>query len=151
MPGVPVRATRYIFGTTVLFSHFGVIFIFLFYGLIKSYLDHAEIIQGILSVSPLSAIYVSLFIKYVANNPQIRSEEEGVSLSKLPFLIQFVVVLSFCALLIFIPVYVFSTAAIEIENIKMYTGLVDTVFSAYLGVIFGSLFPKSILGPSSPN
>lgn len=137
---IPLRATRYIFGVTIMLAHFVTIAIYFFLGSPK--MEMSEVIQGIGTVAPVAAIYVTTFITYVANHP-VLAPDENKSVSNGAFGVQYIVILIFCAALVGLPIYVFTTSLLPHEQASIYTGGIDTVFAGYLGIIFKKLFPFS--------
>ncbi|NSZ02364.1 hypothetical protein G6M70_15015 [Agrobacterium tumefaciens] len=140
-----LRGTRYVFGSSILFAHFATIFIYFIYG--NRYLrgDIAEIMQGILTVAPVSALYLTAFLNYVTGYPRGAPDENDPATGRIglpSFLVQYFVILVFCVALIGGPIYVFNTGAFKFENVKLITGSIDTLFAGYLGIIFKRLFPQ---------
>lgn len=134
-----LRTTRYVIGVTIMAAHFATIAVFLMMGAAR--MEMSEVLQGVATVTGVAAIYVTAFVTYVANTPNKAADEVDATVSTEAFLVQFVIVLVFCVALIGLPIWIFITGQLKYEDASLYTGAIDTVFAAYLGIIFKKLFP----------
>lgn len=134
-----LRATRYIIGATIMLTHFATVAIYVFLG--SGRMEMPEVLQGVATVAPVAAIYVTTFLNYVVNTPAGAPDEIGTTMRIEAFLVQYVIVVLFCAALAGLPLYTFTTGQLKYEDASLYTGGIDTVFAGYLGLIFKKLFP----------
>lgn len=137
---------RYVFGWTILFTHFATIAAVFVYGINR--LQLTEVVGAILTVAPLTSLYLMAFLRHVVA-PQVPLDK-----SKMPrpaYFVQLVLVLLFCFCLLVGTVYLFWSATIAYENIGVYTGLVETLFAVYMALIFNSLFPETVITVGSGN
>lgn len=135
---VPLRSARFIFGATIMLSHFGTIAAYFLLG--SKRLAIADVLQGVGTVSAVAAIYLTTFLNYVANNP-VKAPDEDTVISVGAFTVQYFIVLMFSAALLGLPVYTFETGMLPYDEVPLYTAGLDTVFAGYLGIIFKRLFP----------
>jgi hypothetical protein len=139
-----IRSVRYIFGCVVLVAHFGTAAMYFFVG--QRYLDSLEeVIQGMLTVAPVAAVYSVMFVKYVTSNPEVRASEQGSLMALDAFMVQLGILLAFGLTLIGGTLVLFEQGQVAAENVKLFTGIVDTLFGGYMAAIFGKLFPSEIL------
>lgn len=140
---IPLRTTRFIFGATIMVAHFATMLVFAFLGSQK--LDTSEVLRGIGTVAPVSAIYLTTFIGYVAANP-VLAPDENRKIGFGAFGVQYFIILAFSLSLFGLPLFVFLTASMKFTDASLYTATIDTVFGAYLGIIFKHLFPLDWAG-----
>ena len=139
-----LRNVRFIFGSTVLIAHFGTAAVFFVLG--QKYLDRPQdVIQGVLTVAPVAAVYSVMFVKYVAANAQVRQSEISESMSGGAFSIQLLILMAFGLALLGGTIFLFERAEFAADDVKLFTGMIDTLFGAYMASIFGKLFPNEIL------
>lgn len=134
-----LRATRYIIGLTIMLAHFATVGVYVFFG--SGRMEMPEVLQGVATVAPVAAIYVTTFLNYVVSTPGQAPDELNATMRTEAFLVQYLVVLLFCVALIGLPLYTFITGRLRYEDASLYTGGIDTVFAGYLGLIFKKLFP----------
>ncbi|MES0038861.1 hypothetical protein NKJ74_26960 [Mesorhizobium sp. M0046] len=137
---------RYTFGSIILATHFGAIFLFGFIGL-KLLNDISEVMAIILSIAPLTSLYFTAFLRYVVGDNGAADTEPTVP--QRSFRVQLVVICIFCITLVAGGGWLFQSGSIKYTNIAVFTGFIDTMFGAYLAVIFGSLFPETMTKPSA--
>lgn len=141
---IPLRATRYIFGVTIMLFHFLAIGVFLWLG--SQRLPLTEVLQGAGTVAPVAAIYLTTFVTYVASNPRLAPDEKNNPVSAGAFGVQYFIILLFSLALVSVPAFIFVTSAARHEDASLYTAFIDTVFAGYLGIIFKRLFPLNWSG-----
>ncbi|MEE4539080.1 MAG: hypothetical protein V2J51_11400 [Erythrobacter sp.] len=129
---------RYCFGAIILTAHFGSIGLYFYFGL--RLLDGIEQAVGlILSIAPLTALYFTAFLRYVVGDD---GGEQPRIVPKRAFYVQLSVILIFCTFLLPAGLALFISGEIDYQNIGIFTGLVETLFAAYMAIIFNSLFPE---------
>lgn len=137
-------ATRYIFGSIILATHFLSIAIYGFIG-IRLLNDFSNVMSIILSIAPLTSLYFTAFLRYVVGDDG--SSDAGQAIPRRSFNVQLAVICIFCIALLPVGGWLFQSGYIKYDNIAAFTGFVDTLFGAYLAVIFGSLFPETMTKP----
>ncbi len=131
---------RYCFGSIILAAHFGSIGLYFYFGL--QLLDGIEQAVGlILSIAPLTALYFTAFLRYVVGDDG--GEQPGV-VPKRAFYVQLSVIIIFCIFLLPAGLILFTSGTIDYQNIGIFTGLIETLFAAYMAIIFNSLFPETM-------
>ncbi|MBM3603943.1 MAG: hypothetical protein FJX25_04110 [Alphaproteobacteria bacterium] len=133
------RGVRYCFGTIILMAHFGAILLYGSIGFVRLP-DIDDVAALILTITPLTALYFMAFMRYVVLDAPAADTSPGPS--KASFLVQLSVIIIFCIFLLPIGGYVFWSGKIDNQNISVLTGLIETLFGAYLAVIFYTLFPE---------
>lgn len=133
------RKVRYIFGSIILIAHFGAIFLYGAIGL-KRFTDIVDVASLILSITPLTALYFMAFLRYVVADPHFSDPAAGPSNAS--FFVQLTVIIIFCTFLLPIGGFIFWSGQVDNDNISVLTGLIETLFGAYLATIFYSLFPE---------
>jgi hypothetical protein len=144
-----LRLVRYIYGLTILITYFITVLIFFLYGVSLYPDDPAEIVQGILVVAPVAAIYVTPFVKYVARNRTISRDEVDQRMDYAPFSVQYAIIIMFGLGLTCGSLYLFHSGVLKTTNIKLFVSIVDTIFAVYMGIIFEQLFPISSTSPET--
>ena len=143
---MPIETVRYTFGTIILVTHFLTIFVYLAYGLSK-FDGIAQVAGGILTVTPLTALYLTAFIRHVVLEQS--PEHASRTIPAPSFYVQLSIVCLFGLFLVFGSAYLFHTAVLRYEDIDIYTGLVETLFAAFMAIIFNNLFPETVLAPQT--
>ena len=141
---ISIRKTRLLLGWIVLISHFLAIFLLFYYGM-KHHRPNpiSETLQGVLSVAPITAIYVVAFVRYsTLRGGDIEDEKDG-KVQKSSFYIQLFIISIFSIFLVGGIIYFFETGSIMFKDISLFTGGLDTIFGAYLAIIFNRLFPTA--------
>ncbi len=135
---------RYCFGVIILLTHFSTIAVFFYLG--QRLLDGIEQTVGlVLSIAPLTSLYFTAFLRYVVGDDGSSSQDSEIP--RRSFWVQLLVILIFCIALLPVGGLMFSSGEIDYQNIGVYTGLVETLFAAYLAMIFNSLFPETMTKP----
>jgi len=131
---------RYCFGFIILSVHFASMGLYFFYGLKK--LDGIEQSVGlILSIAPLTSLYFTAFLRYVVAD---NGGKNPIIIPKRSFYVQLIVIILFSIFLLPVGLYLFNSGAIDYQNIGIFTGLIETLFAAYMAIIFNSLFPETM-------
>lgn len=141
-----IRTARYVLGSTLLAAHFAMIAIFVTVAPVLAGYDFTEALAGVVTVAPVTAIYTTLFIRYVARFPTAAPSEVGARMDAAPFAVQLAVILFISALLIGGTLFLLLSGAFAPETAKAFSGTMDTLFGAYLAAIFGRLFPPELVG-----
>ena len=142
---MPLRTVRYVFGFTILLAHVATIAAFLILGS-RRYDDITEVLSQAMVVAPLFAVYLVLFITYAATYPTGTAPDETNNGAKVmigaPALFaQGLIVALFAASMILVPVVIFSQNDGGYDLASKVVGYVETLFAAYMGIIFRRLFP----------
>ncbi|MCA9458236.1 MAG: hypothetical protein KC587_16340 [Nitrospira sp.] len=139
---IRTRTVRMILGTTILISHFGGMAFYIIFA--TSFLDWNGVLQGVLSLAPITSVYAVLFVKYCGHaSTSLESEkpenDPGYDISAF-FGLSLPVVLFLLALFggLFI-IFNFDTSMMP-----AFTGGLDTIFGAFLATVFSSLFPDEL-------
>src|SRR4051794_19289968 len=127
---IPLRISRYTLGWIILLSHFGAIILYARYG-IYYYRPNPlpDTLQGILTIAPLTAIYAVVFIRYASMRDEEINDEKSTKVRISAFLVQAFVVVLFATCLIGGMIFLFETGSLPREQIPLFTGALDTVFS----------------------
>ncbi len=134
---------RYCFGFIILGVHFASMGLYFFYGLKK--LDGIEQSVGlILSIAPLTSLYFTAFLRYVVAD---NGGPNPTTIPKRSFYVQLIVIIIFSTFLLPAGLFLFNSGTIDYQNIGIFTGLVETLFAAYMAIIFNSLFPETMTQP----
>lgn len=141
------RDMRFRFGWTILLAHFGTILAYIVLGGLYYPTDNkvSDIAQGVLTVAAISSLYGLTFLKYVTSNTDKIEPDANVVVEADAYRVQYFIVCLFSSFL-FLGVVVLFIVGFNYENIRVFSGAIDTLFGAYLLVIFDRLFPKEILG-----
>lgn len=135
------RGTRYCFGVIILITHFGAIFLYGAIGFVRLP-DINDVAALILTITPLTALYFMAFMRYVVLDAAPDQTKPGPT--RASFLVQLTVIIIFCIFLLPIGGYVFWSGRVNNQNISVLTGLIETLFGAYLAAIFYTLFPEQL-------
>ncbi|MER9494918.1 hypothetical protein NKI86_24175 [Mesorhizobium sp. M0320] len=135
---------RYTFGSIILAAHFLAIALYGTIGL--RVLDSvASVMAVVLSIAPLTSLYFAAFLRYTVGDDG--SNDTTHAIPRRSFYVQLVVICIFCIALLPIGGWLFNSGMIKYEDVAVFTGFVDTLFGAYLAMIFGSLFPETMTKP----
>lgn len=104
----------------------------------------SDTMQGVISIAPITVIYVVAFLRYASLNTNEINDEEGRSISPGSFTVQYFVLGLFVFCLVGGIIWLFETGALKFEDIPLFTSGLETVFGAYLAIIFHKLFPASV-------
>ncbi|WP_152988112.1 hypothetical protein [Paracoccus sp. MKU1] len=137
---------RYCFGIIILAAHFLSIAIYGYLG-VRLFDGIDETIGVILSITPLTSLYFTAFLRYVVGDA---GDVIDWTVPKRSFYVQLSVILIFCAFLLPVGATLFVSGRINYQSIGVYTGLIETLFAAYMAIIFNSLFPETMTGPTTP-
>ncbi|MEL7261142.1 MAG: hypothetical protein AAGK69_07175 [Pseudomonadota bacterium] len=139
---IPTRTTRMILGMTILLSHFGGMAYFVVFA--SSFLDWTQVLQGVLSLAPITSVYSVLFVRYCGHAStrlvsELPSNDPGFDL--------------FAFLGVGLPIVLFPIAlfgglfvVLEFDSSLMpaFSAGLDTVFGAFLATVFAALFPDEL-------
>jgi hypothetical protein len=98
-------------------------------------------IGSILIIAPIALVYASAFLKYVVANtiPQATTEStqsiEGMAAGTM-----YLVVLVFCASLLYVTLKFAMFSSYQVNEFKMWLGACETAFGALIGIVFDRLF-----------
>ncbi len=132
------HTVRYRLGWTILAAHFLAIFM---YGIIGLFLltDFSDVIDLVLSVTPLTALYLTAFLRYVVKD-EARKDSGEVSIAA--FRVQMTIVILFCIFLLPVGGVLFISGVVPYASMSTFVGLVEALFAGYMATIFYSLFPE---------
>lgn len=118
----------------------------IFYYGVKAYAPDpiSETMQGVITIAPITAVYVVAFIRYASLKPSEIDDEDGHSVPYGSFSVQYFVLILFVVSLVGGIVWLFESGMLRFEDIPLFTGGLETVFGAYLAIIFHKLFPASV-------
>jgi hypothetical protein len=143
------RLFRYICGLTVLLTHIAAIICI---GVATRFSDIRDQIGSILIVAPITLVYATSFLKYVAANTTRNRTERPEVLDGLAALTMYLVVAVFCLSLLYIVIKFVFLSSYQVNEFKMWLGASETAFGALIGIVFDRLFgvqPKAIETNSS--
>lgn len=142
---ISVRSSRLVIGWTVLLSHFIAIGLIFYYGSNRFGENTiSEVMQGVLSVAPVTAIYVVAFVRYSTIRREELTDEYEQEFYISSFAVQYFVIALFSGSLVAGIIILFETGILRFQDIPIFTGGLDTIFGAYLAVIFHRLFPAKV-------
>ena len=138
---------RYCLGFIILGVHFASLGLYFYFGLKK--LDGIEQSVGlILSIAPLTSLYFTAFLRYVVADNGVTNP---TVIPKRSFYVQLIVIILFSIFLLPAGLFLFNSGTIDYRNISIFIGLVETLFAAYMAIIFNSLFPETMTeAPPTP-
>jgi heme/copper-type cytochrome/quinol oxidase subunit 2 len=112
-------------------------------------------ISSILTVIPVTIVYVLAFIHYVVANAAAQINvinDNEAPFNRLATGVMFAVIAMFCAGLLFIVIRFAIWNYYTIEELKMWLSVVETGFGALIGLVFERLFGLKIeKEPIPPN
>jgi hypothetical protein len=126
----------------ILSMHFLSIFLYGAIGL-RLFNGFSEVMAIVLSIAPLTSLYFTAFLRYVVGDDG--SGDSDPTIPVRAFWVQFVVISIFGVALLPVGGWLFQSGYVKYSDISVFTGFVDTLFGAYLAVIFGSLFPENMV------
>lgn len=130
---------RYLCGLTVLTTHVVVV---LMLAITSRFIDVKDQIGSILIVAPVTLIYASRFVKYVTDNVSARARDSE-RFDFMAALVMYLVVLIFCASLMFVTVRFVYLSQYLVNDFKMWLGASETAFGALIAVVFERLFGQA--------
>lgn len=100
-------------------------------------------ISSVLTIVPVTIVYVLAFLKYVVANA---TEAQG---AEVPFnrpaaAVMFFVILIFSVGVLYVVIKFVYFSAYRVEEFKMWLGVVETGFGALIGLVFERLFGVKI-------
>jgi hypothetical protein len=96
-----------------------------------------------LILSPITLVYASSFVKFVANNPHT-TKIDVERFDKLAAVTMYFVVLTFCISLIFVVTKFVFFSSYKINEFKMWLGAAETGFGALIGIVFEKLLGVAV-------
>lgn len=145
MTRLTVHSARYVFGWTILLTHFGAIGVYVFMAntSISDTKQLLSVLVGALALVPLTAVYAVTFFRFVVANPSVARRDKTERMDWGPFAVQFFVILLFSITLIGGIAYLFryEYLIVEFENINKFVSFMESIFAVFLGLTFSKLFP----------
>lgn len=139
---IRTRTVRMLLGIIILLSHFGGMAFYVAFGI--NFLEWSEVLQGVLSLAPITSVYAVLFVKYCGHaTTKLASEEKSVDPG---FDIFAFLGLGFPIFLF--PVALFGGLIVVFQYdsgmTPAFTAGLDTIFGAFLATVFSALFPDEL-------
>jgi hypothetical protein len=100
-------------------------------------------IGSVLSVIPVTLVYVLAFVKYVVTNAAGQQAAEAPFNLPATLVMLFIIVL-FSISLLYVVIKFAYFSSYRVEELKMWLGVVETGFGALIGLIFERLFGVKI-------
>ena len=132
-----LHSFQYLCGLTVLVSHIAAVSVL---GLTYRFSELTDQVGSILILIPITLMYVTPFVKYVAQNATPDPDRATKMLDLMAVITMYIVVLAFCVSLLYVVVVFAFFSKFKINEFKMWLGAVESAFGALIGLVVERLF-----------
>jgi hypothetical protein len=132
-----IRHFRYLCGLTVLITH---ILAVAMIGSANRFTDIQDQIGSILIVVPITLVYASAFVRFVAANAAPAPPGADERFDPMAAGVMYFVVAVFCASLLYVTIKFTYLSSYQVSEFKMWLGACETAFGALIGIVFEKLF-----------
>lgn len=134
---VDARSFRYLCGLTILFVHFSSIALI---ATTDRYAEWFDQITGVLTIVPVTAIYVSLFIKYVLRDNEKSSRSAPERLNLMNAFTMYICVLMFSTALLYTIVKFSFFSSYNQPEFDLRLSASEAAFGGFISLVFERLF-----------
>ena len=129
---------KYTNGLLMLFVHFGAIY-FVFER-VSARLKPEDQLSIVMILAPLTATFVSLFLKDAVRHARRQGEPEKDDFTAAFAIITVLITVLYGATIFFILQNYLSNTDIGPDMLKLYVGVIETVIGGFVGILYAELF-----------